>query len=375
MTSSGGPVVLPPVPFNDLSRGVARDLDALQAVAAGIVAGGWYVHGPEHAAFEAEFAKEIGTTHCIGVASGTDALELAVRSVAKGRSGPVVVAANAGGYATVAARRAGREVRFADTDQLTLCLSAKTVEPVLDGAAAVVTTHLYGRVPDLRPLVQLCRQHGVPLVEDCAQAAGAGDHGGLAGSLADVGTFSFYPTKNLAALGDGGAVTTSDDELADRVRRLRQYGWGAKYTVLEDGGVNSRLDEIQAAMLRRRLPLVHEENARRREVIGAYAEAAEGGPVRVLPAVGPWHSGHLAVCLTPRRTAVREAMSAAGISTEVHYPVPDHRQPAWASAYRDVQLPVTEQTSEMVLSLPCFPDLTDEEIGRVCGVLSRVDRP
>jgi dTDP-3-amino-2,3,6-trideoxy-4-keto-D-glucose/dTDP-3-amino-3,4,6-trideoxy-alpha-D-glucose/dTDP-2,6-dideoxy-D-kanosamine transaminase len=366
-----------PVPLNDLRRGYAELEAPLRAAVEEVLAGGWYVMGPQHDAFEEEFAAATGAATCVGVASGTDALELALLSVGAGPGDEVVTAANAAMYTTTAALKAGLAPRFADVDPDSLLLTADTVAPALGPRTrAVVVTHLYGRLADLGPLRDLCRAAGVALVEDCAQAAGAVGPLGPAGSVGDVAAFSFFPTKNLGALGDGGAVLTSDPERAALLRRLRQYGWSSKYRVTEPNGRNSRLDELQAAVLRVKLPHLTGWNERRREIVGRYAEVLGGGLRRMVhgaDAVSPAYVGHLAVMITPDRDADRAAFDAAGIRTDVHYPVPDHRQPVLAgTAAADVRLPVTERAAAAVLTLPCFAELTETEIERVCDVLCKL---
>jgi aminotransferase EvaB len=366
---AGGP---PWVPLNDLSRALAHTRDDVLADVARVVDSGWLVHGPEHAAFERELADYVGAAHAVGVASGTDALELALRAVVPADRPVVVTAANCGAYTTTAARRGGFTVRYADVERTTLLLDAASLESVLDDTVgAVVVTHLYGRAADVAAVRAVCAPRGVAVVEDCAQALGAAVSGqGRVGSLGDVAAFSFYPTKNLGAIGDGGAVSTSSDAVAEQLRRLRQYGWTSKYTVGTDGGRNSRLDELQAAVLRTRLRSLDAWNARRRDIIGAYAAAAgTSSRVSVLPAEGDGHVGHLAVVLTDDRDDLRAHLEAARIRSDVHYPVPDHRQPAIAAQYADVQLPVTEWAAARILSLPVFPELRQDEIERVCRAL------
>lgn len=357
------------VPLNDLSRRYPGEAEMLVASVERVVGSGWYVHGPEHAAFEQEFATFLGVDHCVGVASGTDALELSLRALRRAH-GTVVTAANAGGYTSIAARAAGLSVRYADVNPDSLCLSAETVFPCLDqSVAAVVVTHLYGLLPDLKVLHGLCRSRGVALIEDCAQATGAKRHGRRAGAFGDMAAFSFYPTKNLGALGDGGAVVTNDASYDSALRALRHYGWGERYVVKLAGGRNSRLDEIQAAVLRERLKFLDAQNSRRRAVVARYVEAAAGTGARVLPATGTEHVAHLAVIVTDKRDHVRHLFSEARVATEVHYPIPDHRQPAFRSEFTGGTLPETEHAAKRVLTLPCFPNLTDEEIDRVCEVL------
>jgi dTDP-3-amino-2,3,6-trideoxy-4-keto-D-glucose/dTDP-3-amino-3,4,6-trideoxy-alpha-D-glucose/dTDP-2,6-dideoxy-D-kanosamine transaminase len=357
------------VPMNDLLRGFNSHRDEIQAALLRVAQSGRYVQGPEHEQFQKEFAEFVGVGHCVGVASGTDALELAVRAVGEGREGTVLTAANAGGYTTTAARRAGRDVAYADVDPTHLCLSAESVEPLLGGVAICVVTHLYGRLAPVEQMVELCHDRAVAVIEDCAQSVGAERDGRRAGSFGDAATFSFYPTKNLGALGDGGAIVTSDDELAASLLRLRQYGWTSKYSIGVDGGRNSRLDEMQAAVLRSRLPRLRGWSERRRDIIRQYAAASLGTSLRMLPISGEDHVGHLAVGMTPHRDQAVAALSAAGVRTDVHYPVPDHRQPAFARDLTDVSLPVTEEAARQTISLPCFPELTDMEVERVCDVL------
>jgi dTDP-4-amino-4,6-dideoxygalactose transaminase len=360
------------VPLNDLLRGFSNHREELLAALVRVAESGWYVHGPEHDAFQREFADFIGVGHCVGVASGTDALELAIRAVGEGREGTVLTAANAGGYTSTAARCAGRHVTYADVDPTHLCLSPASVEPALDGVAICVVTHLYGRMAPVEQIVQLCHDRGVAVIEDCAQSVGAQRGGRRAGSFGDAATFSFYPTKNLGALGDGGAVLTSDPELAASLLRLRQYGWTSKYSIGVGGGRNSRLDEMQAAVLRVRLPHVLGWSERRRQIIGRYAAAAAGTRLSMLPVAGEDHVAHLAVALTADRDEVVAMLAAAGVRTDVHYPVPDHCQPAFADELAPVSLPVTEETAGRLISLPCFPELTDDEIEEVCDVLRRL---
>lgn len=357
------------IPVNDLSRSFNSHRDELTAAFERVTLSGRFVLGPEHDAFQSEFADFVGVNRCIGVANGTDALELTIRVLGEGRVGTVLTAANAGGYTTTAARRAGRAVSYADIDPTHLCIDAKLVEPLLDGVAICVVTHLYGYLAPVEQIVELCHDRGVLVIEDCAQSVGAQRNGRQAGSFGDAATFSFYPTKNLGALGDAGAIVTSNDEVANNLLRLRQYGWTSKYSIGIDGGRNSRLDEFQAAVLRTRLPDVALGNMRRREIIEHYAAAAEGTGLTMLPVTGEDHASHLAVGLTTSRDEVAAAFSAAGITTDVHYPIPDHKQPAFAKEYSDVHLLVTEEMARKVITLPCFPELNAAEIEKVCDVI------
>lgn len=359
------------VPLNDLSRGLAATRAELASLIEQVADSGWLVQGPQHAAFESELADYLGVDHALGVASGTDALELALRAVVPADRPVVVTAANCGGYTTTAARRAGLVVRYADVNATTHLLTADTLAPVLDASVgAVVVTHLYGRAADVASVRALCAPLGIKVVEDCAQALGARTPEGRVGSLADVAAFSFYPTKNLGAIGDGGAIATSSSGTADAVRELRQYGWRGKYTIARDGGRNSRLDELQAAVLRTRLPRLDSWNERRRAIIAAYAARASTR-ITVLPTVGEGHAAHLAVVVSDDRRALQAHLAEHLIRTDIHYPIPDHHQPAFAVEYAGLSLPVTERLAETILSVPVFPELREDEVERVCQALER----
>jgi aminotransferase EvaB len=358
------------VPIADPGRAAAALRKELCAAFDQFLAAGRYVLGPEHAAFEGEFADFLGVKRCLGVASGTDALELALLGVGCRKGDAIVTAANCGGYAATAARRAGLRVLFADVDETTLGLARETVERTLDAdVRAVVVTHLYGLLADVERIVALCRERQIAVVEDCAQAAGARRNGRRAGSIGDAAAFSFYPTKNLAALGDGGLVATNNDDVAERVRLLRQYGWDSKYHVVVDGGQNSRLDELQAALLRIRLPRLDDWNVQRRRIVARYADALPEGAGRFIGRASEDYVAHLAVAIFEDRERARARFDDAGVGTDVHYPIADHEQPAWRDEYDNACLPVTEHAVRHVLTVPCFPELADEEIERVCEVL------
>lgn len=365
-----GAAILTSVPLNDLKRGFAVLEKPLRDATLRVLDSGWYVHGPEHEAFEREFGEFLGGVNCAGVANGTDALELAIRSLDPPAGSEVVTVANAGMYASTAIRRSGLRPRYVDVDPTSLLMTAESLADRVDNnVSIVVVTHLYGKLADMDGIRDVCRPSGIAVLEDCAQAVGAGGPGRRAGTFGDAAAFSFYPTKNLGALGDGGAVVSAIPDVVRRVRDLRQYGWRAKYEVATDGGRNSRLDELQAALLRVRLPYVDAWNKKRREIIRRYLQAAEGTSVRVLPAPDVDHAGHLAVALAVDRDAARATLSAAGVQTDVHYPIADHQQEPFAADYRD-HLPVTESTARQVFSLPCFPELTSAEVDRVCAVLA-----
>lgn len=351
----------PAVPFfSAASAGFGIDLGACVQQ---VVDSGWYVLGPQVRAFETAFAHYVGVSHAVGVANGTDALSLAMRALGVGRGQRVATVANAGGYASTAIRLLGAEPSYVDIDPQRLTMDPGSLALLLQHAppAAVVVTHLYGRMADVGPIAAMCRQAGVPLIEDCAQAHGARHESRSAGAWGAIGCFSFYPTKNLGALGDGGAVVTDDATLAERVRALRQYGWHRKYEVALRGGTNSRLDELQAAVLLAKLPRLDAANDERRAVATRYSAAFADLPLVCPPPLGADYVAHLYVVRTPQRAALQAHLAEHGVSCDVHYPVPDHRQPAWAAADAP-RLPATEAACAEVLSLPCYAGLSDEQV-------------
>lgn len=356
------------IPLNDLRRQLAEERDDIRAAIDRVLDSGWYVLGPECHAFESELAQFNGVSHAIGVASGTDALELSISSVTK-PGATILTAANCGGYTTTAARAAGRGVAYADVDAETHLLTPATIEAHLGEVDAVVLTHLYGRAALVEEIADLCSTAGIALIEDCAQAIGAISPGGnRVGSVGDVAAFSFYPTKNLGALGDGGAVLTSSDEVNARVRRLRQYGWGSKYAVETAGGINSRLDELQAAILRERLHSIDIKNCRRREIVASYMRAAATSGFKSPFVDDISHVAHLAIFEVDDRDRVRRLFASEGIATDIHYPVPDHLQVAWRGQHPP-SLPVTESLAKRIMTLPTFPEIREDEVQRICDVL------
>lgn len=325
-----------------------------------------FVMGKEVAAFEAEFAAYTGVAHCVSVANGTDALELALRAIDLQPGQKVACVANAGFYSATALHLVGGEPLYVDVDEQTLTMAPQALERVLrDKPAAVIATHLYGQLAAIERLAALCRAAGVPLIEDCAQSHGASRDGRRAGSFADLACFSFYPTKNLGALGDGGAVLTANDALATRLKGLRQYGWAKKYEVALLGGCNSRLDELQAAVLREKLPLLEQHNARRRAIATRYNQAFARLPLRLPASVATDFVAHLYVVRSDRREALRAHLAECGVATDVHYPVADIRQPVFGARYHGACLPVSEAACASAMSLPCFPGLPEEDVERV----------
>jgi dTDP-4-amino-4,6-dideoxygalactose transaminase len=367
------------VPQNDPKAAYLAEREAIDAAIARVLASGWYILGEETSGFESEFAAAVGCRHGIGVGNGTDALILALRALGIG-PGQTVATVSHTAVATVAAiETAGARPLLIDIEPATYTMDPQALEQALaaappggDKIAAIIPVHLYGQAADLNALGTLARRHGVRLIEDCAQAHGASFAGRPVGSFGEIGCFSFYPTKNLGALGDGGALTTSDDGLAAEIRAVREYGWRGRRYVSERTGVNSRLDELQAAILRVKLPHLAADNARRAAIAARY-DAGLAGLDLVLPAraAGRSHVFHQYVVRSRRRDALREALQAAGIGTNVHYPVPVHLQPAYRdrTALGPSGLAETELAAGEILSLPMYPQLDDAQVERTIAAV------
>ena len=334
-----------------------------------------YILGEEGSAFESEFAAYVGGKHCVGVNSGTDALTIALRAVGV-RPGDEVVVPAVTFYATAeAVLHAGGRPVFADVEPATWCLSGPTVEPVItDRTTAVVPVHLFGNPAPMGDLINLARERGLWVVEDAAQAAGARLDGRRTGALADAAAFSFFPSKNLPAVGDAGALLTDDAEVAAVARRLRNHGT-ADRNLHTEVGYNSRLDELQAAGLRAALPHLDRLTSARREVAAAYAKSGLGEMVE-LPAETPGgqSSFHLYVISTPRRDGLQQALREAGIESRPYYTTPLYRQPALAGIAAADPLAAAERFAREGLAIPMGPDLTGEDVARVVDAVSEAVR-
>jgi dTDP-4-amino-4,6-dideoxygalactose transaminase len=373
------------VPQVDLRAGYLELKPELDAALARALDSGWYILGGEVGAFEAEFAAYIGVPHAIGVANGTDAVALALRGLGIGPGEHVATVAHTA-VATVAAIESfGAVPVLVDIDPARYTMDPASLERAVAAhpVRAVVAVHLYGQAADLASIGRIAREAGAVLIEDCAQAHGATLDGHRLGGIGDAAAFSLYPTKNLGALGDGGVVTTRDPAVAERIGALRQYGWRERY-VSDLAGVNSRLDELQAAMLRVKLQRLDADNARRAAVAARYdraiGDAATGSsaagtsanaltPPSRFPGCG--HVFHQYVLRCADRAAVQSRLKEAGIGTNIHYPVPIHLQPAYRGRVPVVSggLPHTERAAREVLSLPMYPQLDDAQVEAVCTAL------
>lgn len=361
------------VPFGDLKRQYTNLQREIDEAVARVSASGWYILGPEVQAFEQAFASFCGVAHCIGVGNGTDALQLAQAALGIGPDDDVITVANAAMYETITTLALGATPIFVDVDATTHTLDPSLLEAAITPRTkAIIPVHLYGRMANMDAINTVATRHGIPVIEDCAQSHGAMRGLQKAGSIGLMGCFSFFPTKNLGALGDGGAVVTNDDDLAAKLRRLRQYGWGKKYFVTDLNGTNSRLDELQAAVLSAKLPYLHTWNARRRQIAARYNLLLDGSGL-ILPELpaDESHVMHLYVVRVPdgRRDLLRAALQERGVGCDIHYPVPAHQQAPYSQFAPQNGLPVTEQLASEVLSLPCFPELTDAEIDAVAAAV------
>ncbi len=339
----------------------------IDAAVAQVLERGWYILGEEVRAFEEEFAAYLGVRYAAGCASGTEALLLALVACDIG-SGDEVITVPHTAVATVSAiEQSGATPVLVDIDPATYTLDPSKLEAAITPRTkAVIPVHLYGQPADLAPILEIARRRGLRVIEDCAQAHGARYDGRRVGSIGDIACFSFYPTKNLGAIGDGGAVVTDDPELAERVRLLRQYGWVERY-VSHIKGWNSRLDELQAAILRVKLRTLDADNAARRRIAWRYDQALADGPV-ALPSARPEaeHVYHLYVVRSSDRDALQRHLADCGIGALVHYPVPVHLQPAYRDRLPGAdRLPESERAAREVLSLPMYPELTSAEVDQV----------
>jgi dTDP-4-amino-4,6-dideoxygalactose transaminase len=350
------------VPFLALTPG--PDAGVVREAIDRVLARGWFVLGPELAAFEEEFAAAGGARHAIGVGTGTDAIALTLRALGVGAGDEVITSPLSAAFSALAIQMAGATPVFADLDPERLTLDPRAAEAAITPrTAALLPVHLYGQPADMPAFEALGRRHGLAIIEDACQAHAATSAGRPVGTIGVAGAFSFYPTKNLGALGDAGAVITNDAGLADKLKRLRNGGQADRYHHVEFG-VNSRLDEIQAAILRARLPLLPAWTKRRRELGARYRHALAGAPVIVPPECDPGHVYHLFPVRSASRAKLQQALSARGIETLIHYPVPISRQLAFA-ACASAPCPIAERVCAEVCSLPLHPFLSNADVDAV----------
>jgi dTDP-4-amino-4,6-dideoxygalactose transaminase len=335
---------------------------------------GWYILGEEVEKFESEFAAYIGVAHAAGVGSGTEALHLALLGCGVGPNDEVITVSHTAVATVAAIELTGASPVLVDIERDYYTLDpAKLEARITSRTRAIIPVHLYGAPADLDPIISIARSRGLRVIEDCSQAHGAMYHGRRVGSLGDLATFSFYPTKNLGALGDGGMIVTNDDDLAARVRLLREYGWRERY-VSDISGLNSRLDEIQAAVLRVKLKYLDTDNSLRHETARRYDQGLAETDLR-LPKQRPntTHVFHQYVVRSHSRDDLQTCMKAEGVSALIHYPVPVHLQPAYRGRLKgSAHLPETECAAREVLSLPVYPELTSGEVQHVIATCQKL---
>lgn len=359
------------VAYFDYRPAYLRHKNEVDAAIARVLASGRLVLGPEVAAFEREFAAYTGCAHAVGVASGTDAVELALRGLGIGPGDEVLSVANAGAPPVAAIRAAGATPRFVDVTPGPLLVDPQRLAAALGPRTrAVLAVHLYGQAAPLGEIVEFATAHRLHLIEDCAQAHGARHGGRHVGGFGRVGCFSFYPTKNLGAFGDGGMCVSDDPELDRRLRRLRQYGFDDDRHAHEEG-LNSRLDELQAAILRVRLAHLDEALRERRRIAAEYTRGLAGSGFETTAVASPdEHAFHLYVVRTARRDRVIAELERRGVGYGIHYPVPAHLMQAYGFlGYARGSLPVTERACDEVLSLPLYEGLGSQAVGEVLEAL------
>jgi dTDP-4-amino-4,6-dideoxygalactose transaminase len=360
------------IPFLALTPG--EDAADIRAAIDRVIARGWFILGPELEAFEQEFAAASGAAHAVGVGTGTDALALSLMALGVGAGDEVITSPLSAAYSALAIMMAGARPVFADIDPERLTVAPDLVErAITPRTKAILPVHLYGQPADMHALAEIAARRGLLLVEDCCQAHLAMAGGRPAGTWGAAGAFSFYPTKNLGALGDAGAIITSDADLAARLRRLRNGGQTSRY-LHPEFGVNSRLDEMQAAVLRARLPRLAGSTAARRALAARYRARLDGAPVHVPPEFDAGHVYHLFPVLTPDRDALQARLKAAGIETLIHYPLPIPAQEAMRAA-DPAPCPVAARAAAQVLSLPLHPGITADQVDAIARAIARQARP
>jgi dTDP-4-amino-4,6-dideoxygalactose transaminase len=357
------------VPFMRLVPG--EDRAAIDAAIRRVIDRGWYVLGPEVEAFEQRFAAACGARQAAGVGTGTDAIAIILRGLGIGPGDEVITTPVSAAYTALACIMAGARPVFADIDPRRLTISPAAVEAAITPrTAAILPVHLYGQPADMRAIMAIAQRHGLAVVEDCCQSHLATCEGRPVGSFGAAAAYSFYPTKNLGALGDGGAVTTDDEALAGKMKRIRNGGQTDRYHHGEPG-VNSRLDEIQAAILAARLPLLAGWTGARRAHAAAYRQLLAGAGLEVPPECDAGHVYHLFPVLSPRRDDLQASLRAQGIETLIHYPVPIPRQPA-LEAQAPAACPEADRVCAQVFSLPLYPGMPEEDLQTVAGALRRL---
>jgi dTDP-4-amino-4,6-dideoxygalactose transaminase len=347
------------------------DEEILTKIASQVISSHQHILGKSVVDFENNFAKYLEIKHCFGVANGSDALVIALRAIGIKANDEVATVANAGFYTCAALNQIGAKPIFIDIEAKTLQMDPEDLEAKISNSniKAVVVTHLFGQVAPIQEIVNICKKKSIKVIEDCAQAHGAQVNNQKVGTFGDIATFSFYPTKNLGAVGDGGAVVTNNQDLANKITSLRQYGWSEKYHVDNPFGMNSRLDEIQAAFLTEKLTKLDIWNNERISIANKYFSEFENNKIKLLE--GTLRGVvHLFVIIVDNRSELISHLSKNNVQYGIHYPIADHRQKVFKGKFENLTLPVTEDFVEKIISLPVYPGMSSDKIHHVIEVIN-----
>jgi dTDP-4-amino-4,6-dideoxygalactose transaminase len=335
---------------------------------------GRYILGHEVRSFEEEFASYTGVSHGIGVGSGTEAIHLALSASGIGPSHEVITVSHTAVATVAAIELAGATPVLVDIEPDFFTISTEKIESaVTSKTRAIIPVHIYGQPADMDPIMEIAKRHNLKVIEDCAQAHGALYKGRRVGSIGDVGCFSFYPTKNLGAMGDGGIIVTNDKEIADKAKLIREYGWAERY-ISHMPGMNTRLDEIQAAILRVKLRHLDEDNSKRIRIADAYGVLNGCGVIPPTLRDSSTHVFHLYVVRTGRRNEIMAFLKEGGVSASIHYPLPVHLQPAYRKLSVGKELPETEKTAAEILSLPMYPELSEADVQKTISLIREFEK-
>jgi dTDP-4-amino-4,6-dideoxygalactose transaminase len=352
-----------------MQRHLKENMSDIEVAFQGVLATSSLILGPEVVGFEKDFSDYLSIKHCVSVANGTDALEISLRALGASRSSRIGLVGNAGGYARTAIELIGAATVYCELDVKTQVMSFEFAKELVSNKQIdyLVVTHLYGQIhPNILEIADICERAGVPLIEDCAQSVGATLEGKHSGTFGTIATFSFYPTKNLGALGDGGAIVSFSDHLSDSARSLRQYGWGNKYEINMKHGRNSRLDELQASFLRAFLPKLDSWNIRRVEIATQYLTRILNAKVELPPFQLASYVAHLFPLFTNRPTDFIDHLNGFGIACSIHYPISDQEQRAWG----DISSSGILKQKLTPVSIPMSQYLTDEEVNQIIDVVN-----
>jgi len=357
------------VPMFELAK--VTDEEGLTKIAYQVISSHQHILGKNVVDFENNFAKYLEIKHCFGVANGSDALVIALRAIGIKANDEVATVANAGFYTCAALNQIGAKPIFIDIEAKTLQMDPEDLEAKISNSniKAVVVTHLFGQVASIHEIVNICKKKSIKVIEDCAQAHGAQVNNQKVGTFGDIATFSFYPTKYLGAIGDGGAVVTNNQDLAEKIISLRQYGWSEKYHVDNPFGMNSRLDEIQAAFLSEKLTKLDTWNKERISIANRYFSEFESNKIKLLE--GTLNGVvHLFVITTNKRIELIDHLTRNNVQYGIHYPIADHRQKVFEGRFENLTLPITEDSVEKIISLPVYPGMSSDKIQHVIEVIN-----